>query len=112
MERLALKADAAEPVDISPHVASEISSPEAAAAPIAVAPIAKPVRRWFALNRGRLWAVVLGALSLFAFLLAWHLLTKYRVNIYVRFLNVPAPEQVLDRAMRASEIRSSSPMSC
>ena len=39
--------------------------------------------------------------SLLAFLLAWHLLTKYRVNIYVRFLNVPAPEQVLERAMRA-----------
>ena len=54
MERLALKADAAEPVDISPHVAPEISSPEAAAAPIAAAPIAKPVRRWLALKRGRL----------------------------------------------------------
>ena len=32
-----------------------------------------------------------GFLALLTFLLAWHLLTKYRVNIYVRFLNVPAP---------------------
>ena len=58
-------------------------------------------RRWFALNRGRLRAVLFGALALALFLLAWHLLTKYRVNIYVRFLNVPSPEQVLERAARA-----------
>jgi NitT/TauT family transport system permease protein len=38
---------------------------------------------------------------LLMFLVAWHLLTKYRVNIYVRFLNVPSPEQVLERAVRA-----------
>jgi NitT/TauT family transport system permease protein len=35
------------------------------------------------------------------FIVVWHLLTKYRVNIYVRFVNVPSPEQVLARAARA-----------
>ena len=41
-------------------------------------------------------ACVLAGLALLLFLVAWHLLTKYRVNIYVRFLNVPSPEQVLE----------------
>ena len=44
-------------------------------------------------------AIFWGALLLF--LVAWHLLTKYRVNIYVRFLNVPSPEQVFEKAVRA-----------
>ncbi len=54
---------------------------------------------------------LLGALSLAGCsCLAWHLLTKYRVNIYVRFLNVPSPEQVFESARRArSTIRNSSP---
>ena len=102
MERLALKEDASEPVEICPHIASEISPPHATVAPeLAAAPFTKLARRWLALNGGRLRAVALGALALLAFLVAWHLLTKYRVNVYVRFLNVPSPEQVLERAARA-----------
>jgi NitT/TauT family transport system permease protein len=68
------------------------------------APQSPPVRRagrWVALHRDALRAVVLGALSLVMFLAVWHLLTRYRVNIYVRFVNVPSPEQVLERAVRA-----------
>ncbi len=102
MERLALKADASEPVEICPHIAPEVSPPRVIAAPeIGAATFTKLARRWLALNRGTLRAVVLGTLALLAFLLAWHLLTKYRVNVYVRFLNVPSPEQVLERAARA-----------
>lgn len=44
---------------------------------------------------------VLGLLSLAIFLLLWHLLTVNRVNLYVRFTNVPTPEAVLARATRA-----------
>jgi len=40
------------------------------------------------------------------FIVAGHLLTTYRLNIYVRFLNVPSPEQGLERAVRASRIRN------
>jgi NitT/TauT family transport system permease protein len=103
VERLALKADAGEPVEICPDIASGLSPlPEVAEAPRGgAARLATIARRWFALNRGTLRAVVLGALALLAFLLAWHLLTKYRVNVYVRFLNVPSPEEVLERAARA-----------
>jgi NitT/TauT family transport system permease protein len=57
--------------------------------------------RWLVLHRGTLRALALGAISLAIFLIAWHFLTKYRVNIYVRFLNVPSPEAVLERAIRA-----------
>ncbi|HEY4921512.1 MAG TPA: ABC transporter permease [Xanthobacteraceae bacterium] len=62
----------------------------------------RQARRRFALYRGRLRALLLAALSLAAFVLAWHLLTKYRVNIYVRFINVPSPADVLDSARRAA----------
>jgi len=103
VERLALKAGEAEPIDISAETASEIapspSPPAAAESP--VAHFARLGRRWLAINRGGLRAVALGVLALMLFLVAWHLLTKYRINIYVRFLNVPSPEQVLERAVRA-----------
>src|SRR5260370_909592 len=91
----------AEPIEISPVAASQIAPPEVPAAQPRAAQLIALAGRWLALNRGRLRALALGALALLLFLVAWHLLTKYRVNIYVRFLNVPSPEQVLERAVRA-----------
>ena len=44
---------------------------------------------------------MIGAISLALFLLAWHLLTKYRVNMHVRFTNVPSPAAVLEKFERA-----------
>jgi NitT/TauT family transport system permease protein len=65
------------------------------------APPAKPMppdrsklARWVALNRGRLRALLVGAVSLALFLLAWHLLTVNRVSLHVRFVNVPSPAMV------------------
>jgi len=58
-------------------------------------------KRWIALHRGEIRAVVVGAISLALFLLAWHLLTKYRVNMHVRFTNVPSPAAVLEKFERA-----------
>jgi NitT/TauT family transport system permease protein len=103
VERVALSTGDAEPVEIGSVAASEIAAlPGAPAAPERRATrFIKLGGRWLALNRGRLRALALGSLALLMFLIAWHLLTKYRVNIYVRFLNVPSPEQVLERAMRA-----------
>ncbi|MEH2516769.1 NitT/TauT family transport system permease protein [Bradyrhizobium sp. AZCC 1610] len=70
------------------------------------APAAEPVNnpvtigalaaRWFRLNKGRLRATLIGALSLVAFLILWHLLTKYRVVFFVRFTNVPSPLAVYE----------------
>jgi NitT/TauT family transport system permease protein len=62
---------------------------------------AKRAKRWIALHRGEIRAVVVGAISLALFLLAWHLLTKYRVTLHVRFTNVPSPAAVLEKFERA-----------
>ncbi len=49
----------------------------------------------------RLRGPALGLLFIAAFLLAWHLLTTYRVSFHVRFMNVPTPAAVLASADRA-----------
>jgi NitT/TauT family transport system permease protein len=76
---------------------TEIRAPEVPAVP----PAAKPTphnsskfQRRLKLHRGELRAFVIGAASLALFLLAWHLLTKYRVTAHVRFVNVPSPAMV------------------
>lgn len=60
------------------------------------------MQRWFRLNKGKLRAFVIGVISLATFLLAWHLLTKYRVVFFVRFTNVPSPLAVYDSFIKAS----------
>ena len=75
----------------APFAALPVEMPTAPVAPPATPP-STYVRRWLALHTGELRAFAIGALSLALFLLAWHLLTKYRVNMHVRFINVPSPE--------------------
>jgi NitT/TauT family transport system permease protein len=100
MEQVALKIVPAEPVVVSaepvPAVAA-IELPKPSPPPQGRLTLA----RFLFLQWPRLRAALLAALSLTAFVLAWHFLTKYRVNIYVRFVNVPSPEQVLQQAIRA-----------
>jgi NitT/TauT family transport system permease protein len=79
--------------------AAEATPDEPSAAPPAAKPMSAPrdfnkLSRWIALNRGRLRALLVGAVSLALFLLAWHLLTVNRVSLHVRFVNVPSPEMV------------------
>lgn len=57
--------------------------------------------RWYRLNKESLRAVAIGAISLLAFLIVWHLLTTYRVVFFVRFINVPAPLEVYASFTRA-----------
>jgi NitT/TauT family transport system permease protein len=56
---------------------------------------------WLSLRRGELRSVVIGAISLGLVLLAWHLLTTYRVSAHVRFVNVPSPGMVFESLLRA-----------
>ena len=73
------------------------------------------LRRWLLLNRGGLRAALIGAISLGLFLLAWHLLTTYRVVLFVRFTNVPSPAAVyesLTRAMHDSKFLMHVMLSC
>jgi NitT/TauT family transport system permease protein len=72
-------------------------------------------RRWLLLNRGGLRVAFVGAISLLLFLLAWHLLTRYRVVFFVRFTNVPSPAAVyesLTRAMHDSKFFMHVMLSC
>ena len=68
------------------------------ASPAAIGVIAA---RWFRLNKDRSARSLIGALSLVAFLIVWHLLTKYRVVFFVRFTNVPSPLAVYDSFTKA-----------
>jgi len=80
---------------------------DVAAAPILAAaapamPVAREyMKRWLRLNKGKISTVIIGALSLLAFLIAWHLLTKYRVVFFVRFTNVPSPVAVCESFAKA-----------
>lgn len=55
------------------------------------------------LSWGDLRPLLLGALSLIAFVTAWHFLTENRVTFHVRFVNVPSPSAVLERVELAAQ---------
>jgi len=57
------------------------------------------IGRWLRLRQARARALGLGIASITAFIALWHVLTAHHVDIYVRFLNIPAPEEVLARAI-------------
>jgi NitT/TauT family transport system permease protein len=79
-----------------PPVASSAAGNTESNAALAVA------QRWLRLNKGKLRTFFVGLVSLAVFLLAWHLLTKYRVVFFIRFTNVPSPLAVYESFTRAS----------
>jgi NitT/TauT family transport system permease protein len=88
-------------VETAAEAASAASAAPEASAPRRNAQFANRAKRWILLHRGEIRTIVIGAISLALFLLAWHLLTKYRVNMHVRFTNVPSPAAVLEKFERA-----------
>ena len=106
MQHMALNSVSAQPIanDSALDICEpSLREPSQEAARAAVTPrAARPFRRWLWMYRGKFRAAAVGLAALLLFLVAWHLLTTYRVNIYIRFLNIPSPEQVLDRAIRAA----------
>lgn len=101
MERAALKSFEAATPAASPEMSTAMA-PTADSGPAPGISLATYVRRWLSLHRGKLRSLAVGAMSLAFFLLTWHLLTKYRVNAHVRFVNVPSPGMVFESLMRAS----------
>lgn len=81
---------------------------ESAARDVATPPAPSEAAPTNVLAGERLWAtlapraksVALGLLSLGLAVLVWHLLTRYRVQFYVRFNNIPSPEAVYSEAVR------------
>ena len=57
--------------------------------------------RWMRLNREGIRATLLGLLAIALFVALWHVLTVNRMIVYVRFVNVPSPEQVWESAQTA-----------
>ena len=103
MERVALKWTEGAAPAVSPEMPPAPippASPEPESTP--AISVAAYVRRWLLLRRRELRTLAIGTLSIVLFLLAWHLLTKYRVNIHIRFVNVPSPEMVWESLTRAS----------
>jgi NitT/TauT family transport system permease protein len=82
-------------------VAATAPEPPATAPADVPAGISVLAGRWYRLNKDRIRATLIGIASLVAFLLVWHLLTKYRVVFFVRFTNVPSPLEVYDSFARA-----------
>ncbi|WP_316236900.1 ABC transporter permease [Bradyrhizobium sp. SZCCHNR1015] len=80
----------------SPALMTSPDQAAATAAPGTAPPPSRPdvsarAARWFRLNQDRLQSLLIGTASLILFLIAWHLLTTYRVVFFVKFTNVPAP---------------------
>lgn len=83
---------------------SVILRPPRPARPVAATPepgFSGMLMRWFRLNKGAIRAVLLGCLSIGLFIALWHVLTVNRMSVYVRFVNVPSPAQVLESAETA-----------
>lgn len=49
-------------------------------------------------TRDQVFSVVLGSTSILFMLAVWYLGTKYRIEFYVRFKNVPTPREVFEQA--------------
>ncbi len=47
--------------------------------------------------------IVLGAISISGVLLAWYLATRYQLDFYVRFGNIPTPMDVLDKVREVNQ---------
>ena len=64
---------------------------------VPAAPVARPRRR---IAWSEIRVVLLGIVSLAGFVLLWYLATKFKLNFYIRFTNIPSPEAVLEHALK------------
>lgn len=55
--------------------------------------------RWL---RANLVSWLLGAVSIGGVLLFWYLATKYKLDLYVRFINIPSPGEVMDKVFEVN----------
>jgi len=84
---------AAAPADVPAPVVSEIPVPEPE--PIPTVSLTKVFRSLLArITRDRIITVALACVSIGALFLFWYLGTKYRLEFYIRFKNVPTPYEV------------------
>jgi len=79
-------------------------APKPEATPSGVSPAAQqaetPIRRVAAWLRSALPKLLMTMLSLGLFVAFWYFATKYKLDFYIRFTNIPSPGEVLDNASR------------
>jgi NitT/TauT family transport system permease protein len=92
--------EAGRPPDIKATAPSVVASASAAPPSAASAPLATQ-KPWLKRKLPDIRGVLLGLVSLALFVLVWHVLTENRVSFHVRFINVPSPAQVLEKARAA-----------
>ncbi len=101
MSSSALLRQGAEPA-VAAESSEGVQTPTVGAPAQSSSPSARTLAaRWIRLNQERMRAVLIGSISLFLFLIAWHLLTKYRVEFFVRFSNIPSPLAVYQSFTKA-----------
>ncbi len=93
-----------------PGTAAEVSlrvaqSPAPAAAPEAPprAAVAAPGRSGWRAIRANALSVALWTLSLSLLLAFWYLATRYKLEFYVRFSNIPTPAEVLNKLVEVNQ---------
>ncbi len=72
-------------------------------------PPTPPLRRgpsFLSRNAGAIRSMMLAIVSLTLFVGTWHLLTENRVNIHVRFANIPSPTKVFESAKAAASSKT------
>jgi NitT/TauT family transport system permease protein len=82
-----------------PTHAAALASVVTGAAPPAVASAPRKRRHW---TDSALASYALGAVSIGSLLLVWYLATKYRLDFYIRFSNIPTPGDVFDKVLEVN----------
>jgi NitT/TauT family transport system permease protein len=85
------------PVAAQPAVPAALAPAEAPARAAPAAP--HPLRRWV---RSRLSDWAMAALSIGGVLLVWYLATRFRLDLYIRFNNIPTPAEVFDKVIEVN----------
>lgn len=82
-------------------------APKPEATPSGVSPAAQqaetPIRRVAAWLRSALPQLLMTMLSLGLFVAFWYFATKYKLDFYIRFTNIPGPGEVWDNAARLAQ---------
>lgn len=69
----------------------------AAAVPASPPAVASAWRRWASRN---LRGLLLGVASLAGFVLLWYLATRFKLDFYIRFTNIPTPNAVFEHTLK------------
>jgi NitT/TauT family transport system permease protein len=79
--------------DLSPHLQLPVQAAEVTASPERT--------RWF--SKSKWIEFTLGTCSIGVVLLLWYLATKYKLDFYVRFINIPSPGAVFDKIIEVNQ---------